>query len=194
MNILGDGVSEELESGIQCFRGPNGGNGQHDPAPFCSPEIEIETRGKDRKRSQGMDPCVVLGSKQIGNPSKGIFEAPDAAAELKGTAHRSGSAGFLICAFRTAHALVGSPCTMGNELQIEVMSTPIGALAPPDFAFADQRRSQRHLKKARIARNLTGLWPVRILQEPLITEIATISLLNLAVTMARPVRLTEALI
>jgi hypothetical protein len=38
-----------------------------------------------------------LGSKQIGNSSKGIFEAPDAAAELKGTAYRSGIT--LICAF-----------------------------------------------------------------------------------------------
>jgi hypothetical protein len=97
MIFLGSCISEELESGIQCLRGPNRSHGQNDPAPFGSREIKIEARGYHHKGSQRVDPCVVLGSNQIGNSSKSIFETPEAAAELKGTAHRSGRA--LICAF-----------------------------------------------------------------------------------------------
>ena len=92
MIFLGGGIGEELESCIQCFRGPNGGHGQHDRAPFTSREIEIETRGKHPNCSQGVDPGIVLGAEQMKDPAKGVLETPDAAAELKGTADRSGSA------------------------------------------------------------------------------------------------------
>ena len=95
MKFLGRGVGKELESGIQCFRGPNGGNRQYNTAPFGGREMEVEARRKDRNSSQGMDPRVMLGSEQIGKASKGISKAADAAAELEGTVHcrRSGLIG-----------------------------------------------------------------------------------------------------
>ncbi|HEY5704087.1 MAG TPA: hypothetical protein VIS96_00770 [Terrimicrobiaceae bacterium] len=84
-------VSKQFKGRIKRFGRPNRCDGQDNPTPVGSIEMKIKARKDNENCGQCMDPGIVLRAEQMKNPSKGVFEAPYAAGEFKGTVHRSGN-------------------------------------------------------------------------------------------------------
>jgi hypothetical protein len=87
VKVLRSSVGEKFQSGIQCLGCPNRGGGNHDPTPFRSGEMKEKSRYRDDYGPGSVNPCVLLGAKNVNDSVNRVSNTLDSTGKLKWTAH-----------------------------------------------------------------------------------------------------------
>jgi hypothetical protein len=74
VDLRRDQINQVLDRGIESFRGPNQTDGENDRDPFCRGYVEPAPKRNRQCREDGVDPCVCLACKKMGQPAERITE------------------------------------------------------------------------------------------------------------------------
>src|SRR5437764_14820469 len=85
MKIRRRRVGQECECIIQSYRGPDRRGREHDPAPFRTREMEVESGCDHHARRNRMNPGIVLAAHHSDYARNGVMKTANASGKLKRT-------------------------------------------------------------------------------------------------------------